>query len=194
VNFFVLFPKAKLQDAAVSYISAFRSNAATAEAKRNADNQLTRAFPNITLIDVGASIAQVQQVLDQVIRAVEFLFLFAVAVGLTVLLAALRASEAERARFIAILRALGGSRATLSRALSAELLLIGALAGLLASVAAGAVSWALAKYVFEFTWTASPLLPVTGTVLGAVLAWAAGWWQLRGLVRAPVNQTLREAT
>ncbi len=194
VNFFVLFPKAKLQDAAVSYISAFHSTAATADAKRSADNQLTRAFPNITLIDVGASIAQVQQVLDQVIRAVEFLFLFAVAVGLTVLLAALRASEGERARFVAILRALGGSRAILSRALSAELLLIGALAGLLASVAAGAVSWALAKYVFEFSWNASPLLPVAGTVLGAVLAWAAGWWQLRGLVRAPVNQTLREAT
>jgi putative ABC transport system permease protein len=193
VNFFVLFPKSALKDAPLSYISAYRTVHSTEQAKRNADNQITRNFPNITLIDVGASIAQVQQVLDQVIRAVEFLFLFAVAVGLTVLLAALRASEAERARFVAILRALGGSRQMLSRALSAELILIGLLSGLLAALSAGAVSWALAKYVFEFAWTASPLLPLAGAALGAVLAWLAGWWQLQGLVKSPVNQTLREA-
>jgi putative ABC transport system permease protein len=193
VNFFVLFPNAALKDAPVSYISAYHTMQGTVQAIRSSDNQMTRSFPNVTLIDVGASIAQVQQVLDQVIRAVEFLFLFAVAVGLTVLLAALRASEAERARFIAVLRALGGSRQMLSRALSAELILIGLLSGLLAAVSAGVVSWALARYVFEFAWTASPLLPLAGAVLGSVLAWAAGWWQLQSLIKAPVNQTLREA-
>lgn len=193
VNFFVLFPNAALRDAPVTFISAFRSNGNAKESALNTDNQLTRAFPNITLIDVGASLTQVQQVLDQVIRAVEFLFLFAVGVGLTVLLAALRASEAERARFVAILRALGGSRVMLTRALSAELMLIGALSGLLAAIAAGAVSWALAKYVFEFSWSLNPLLPLAGAALGALLAWAAGWWQLRGLVSTPVTQTLREA-
>jgi putative ABC transport system permease protein len=194
VNFFVLFPNAALKEAPLTYISAFRAPARESAAQqRSIDNQLSREFPNITLVDVSANIKQVQQVLDQVISAVEFLFLFAVAVGLTVLLAALAASEAERARFMAILRALGGSRATLSRALSAELLLVGALSGLLAAIAAGVVSWALAKFVFEFSFHISPALPFAGAALGATLAWLAGWWQLRGLVNAPVIQALREA-
>ena len=40
------------------------------------DNALVRDFPNITAVDTSATVAQVQQVLGQVIRAVEFLFGF----------------------------------------------------------------------------------------------------------------------
>ncbi|MDE2048321.1 MAG: FtsX-like permease family protein, partial [Betaproteobacteria bacterium] len=189
VNFFVLMPPAALRDAPKSYITAFRAPTAS----HAVDNTLTRDFPNITVVDVSASIAQVQAVLDQVIRAVEFLFLFAVAVGLVVLVAALRTSEGERARYVAILRALGAARKLLARSLAAELLLIGALAGLLAAVAAGAVGWALARRVFEFDWHVSPWLPLGGALLGAALAWGAGWWQLQRLVHTPVNATLREA-
>jgi putative ABC transport system permease protein len=39
--------------------------------------RLVRAFPNITSVDMSSTINQVQRVLDQVIRAVEFLFGFA---------------------------------------------------------------------------------------------------------------------
>jgi putative ABC transport system permease protein len=189
VNFFVLFPVAAMKDAPMSYITAFRAPPES----RMLDNRLSREFPNVTLVDVSASVAQVQTVLDQVIRAVEFLFLFAVGAGMAVLVAALRASESERARYVAILRALGGARKLLSRALAAELLLIGALAGLLAAIAAGGVGWALARFVFEFEWRLSWWLPLAGASLGGALAWAAGWWQLRKLVNTPVNATLREA-
>ena len=75
----------------------------------------------------------------------------------------------------------------------AELLGIGALAGVLASLAAGAVGWALARYVFEFSWTASAWVPLAGGVAGALLALAAGWWGLREVLRRPVVATLRMA-
>jgi putative ABC transport system permease protein len=32
-----------------------------------------------------------------------------------------------------------------------------------------------------------------GIAVGAVLAWAAGWWGLREVLRRPVVQTLRQA-
>ena len=188
VNFFVLFPTATVPDAPVSYIAAFR-----APATAGFDNAVSRDFPNITSIDVSASIAQIQGVLDQVVRAVEFLFGFTLAAGLVVLFAAVSATREARAREFAVMRALGASSRLLAQVQRAELLGIGALAGVLASVAAIAVSWALARYVFEFSWNPSPLVPFAGGVAGALLALAAGWWGLREVLTRPVVQTLRQA-
>ncbi|HSI60712.1 MAG TPA: hypothetical protein VLA16_24355, partial [Ideonella sp.] len=70
---------------------------------------------------------------------------------------------------------------------------VGALAGLLATIAAAAVGWALARYVFEFTWSAAPWVPLVGALAGALLALAAGWWGLREVLRRPVIETLRRA-
>ena len=188
VNFFVMFPTANMGDVPVSYIAAFR-----APALAGFDNALSRDFPNITNIDVSASIAQIQRVLDQVISAVEFLFGFTLATGLVVLFAAVTATREARSREFAVMRALGASGKLLAQVQRAELLGVGALAGVLASVAAMAVGWALAKYVFEFSWTASLWVPLAGGAAGAVLALAAGWWGLREVLRKPVVETLRQA-
>ena len=192
VNFFVLFPTATMADVPLSYIAAYRApegpNGGAAF-----DNALARDFPNITNIDVSAGIAQIQRVLDQVVRAVEFLFGFTLAAGLVVLFAAVTATREARAREFAVMRALGASGKLLAQVQRAELLGVGALAGVLASIAAMAVGWALARYVFEFSWNASPWVPLAGGAAGALLALAAGWWGLREVLRRPVVQTLRQA-
>jgi putative ABC transport system permease protein len=188
VNFFVMFPRADMPDVPVSYIAAFR-----APASPGFDNALSHDFPNITNVDVSASIAQVQAVLDQVIRAVEFLFGFTLAAGLVVLFAAVAATRELRAREFAVMRALGASASLLARVQRAELLGVGALAGLLASTAAMGVGWALARYVFDFSWNPSPWVPLAGGAAGALLALGAGWWGLRDVLRRPVVDTLRRA-
>ncbi len=192
VNFFVLFPRAAMPELPITYISAFRAPVLAAGAP-SFDNRLSRDFPNITNIDVSASIGQVQRVLDQVIRAVEFLFGFTLLAGLVVLFSAITATREARAREFAIMRALGASGRLLGQVQRAELLGVGALAGLLASVAAVAVGWLLARYAFEFTWNPSPWVPLIGSVAGALLALAAGWWGLREVLRRPVLDTLRRA-
>ena len=67
------------------------------------------------------------------------------------------------------------------------------LAGVLASCVAVAVGWALARFVFDFAWTASPVVPLVGGLAGAVLALLAGWWGLREVLQRPVVDTLRRA-
>jgi len=171
-------------------ITAFRAP----EGVAGFDNALAHDFPNITLVDVSAQIDQVQRVLGQVIRAVEFLFAFTLAAGLVVLFAAVSATREARAREFAVMRALGAGRSLLGSVQRAELAGVGALAGLLASSAAIVVGWALARYAFDFQWTASPWVPLGGTLAGALLALAAGWWGLRGVLRRPVVETLRRAT
>ena len=189
VNFFVVFPVAQVPDAPVSFISAFRAP----DADLQFDNALVRQFPNITNVDMSQTIAQVQRVLGQVIGAVEFLFAFTLAAGLVVLLAAITATRGEREREFAILRAVGAGSALLRQVQRIELLGVGLLAGFLASVVAVVVGWALARFVFEFTWTASLWVPLAGSLAGAVLALLAGWWGLRSVLKTPVVETLRRA-
>jgi putative ABC transport system permease protein len=187
-NFFVMFPTSRMDDVPVTHMAAFRAPAA-----KGFDNALSREFPNVTAVDVSASIGQIQRVLDQVVRAVEFLFGFTLAAGLVVLFAAVTATRESRAREFAVMRALGASSRLLAQVQRAELMGVGALAGFLASTAAMAVGWALARYVFQFSWNPSPWVPLAGAAFGAVLALAAGWWGLREVLRRPVVETLRRA-
>jgi putative ABC transport system permease protein len=188
-NFFVMYTVSSLGgDVPVTYMSAFR-----APDRPGFDNALVRTFPNVTNVDMSATIGQVQRVLDQVIRAVEFLFGFTLAAGLVVLFAAITATREERAREFAVMRAVGARGSLLRQVQRAELVGVGLLAGFLASIVASLIGWGLARYVFDFTWTASPLVPIAGSLAGAVLALAAGWWGLREVLRRPVVETLRRA-
>ena len=216
VNFFVMFPVAEMPDVPITYIAAYRapetwpprSSAShdslppggapstlgrPGDGSAGFDNALVHRFPNITNVDMSATIAQIQRVMDQVIRAVEFLFGFTLVAGLIVLFAAVSATREERAREFAIMRAVGASGQLLRQVQRAELAGVGLLAGLLASLAAMAVGWALARQVFDFAWAPPPWVALGGALAGALLAWVAGWWSLRDVLRRPVVQTLRQA-
>jgi putative ABC transport system permease protein len=201
-NFFVMYPVSRMTtgagfDVPTTYIAAFRApqrEAVLGQPAPTFDNQLINRFPNVTSVDMGATLNQVQSVLGQVVSAVEFLFLFTLAAGLVVLFAAVTATREERAREYAVLRALGASNQLLAHVQRAELAGVGALAGFLATCVAMAMGWGLARFAFEFEWTASPWVPVLGAVVGALLALAAGWWGLRDVLRRPVVQTLRQAS
>jgi putative ABC transport system permease protein len=110
-NFYVMFPVAQLTGVPVTYMGAFRAPQAPAGAKNSSnaafDNALVKNYPNITSVDMSATVSQIQKVLDQVIRAVEFLFAFTLAAGVIVLLAAITATRDERAKEFAVMRALG---------------------------------------------------------------------------------------
>ena len=188
-NFFVLYPVSQMPDLPMTYMAAFRAPAGTA----GFDNALVNQFPNITNVDMRSTLAQVQRVMDQVIRAVEFLFAFTLAAGLMVLLAAVGASRQAREREYAIMRALGAGRVLLAHVQRTELLGLGWLAGFMASSMALVVGWGLARFVFEFAWQPPLWAPLAGGALGALLAWLAGTLSLSGVLRQPVMQTLRQA-
>ncbi|MFG6487429.1 ABC transporter permease [Roseateles sp. BYS78W] len=188
VNFFVLFEKAELPDLPSTQIAAYRMPAGA-----KLDRELARQFPNLTVIDVSAQLNQVQGVLDQVIQAVQFLFGFTLATGLVVLLAAVGSTREARTREFGLMRALGAPSSLLARVQRAELLGVGALAGFLAGTVALVLAALLARFVFEFEWQIKPWVPFVSALFGALLAWSAGWWSLRGVLQRPVVQTLREA-
>ena len=187
-NFFAMYPVSRLEGVPATYMGAFK-----APATPGFDNALVRQFPNVTNVDMSATISQIQRILDQVVGAVEFLFGVTLAAGLVVLFAAVSATREERAREFAIMRAVGAQNQLLRQVQRIELAGVGLLAGFLASCVASGVGWALARYVFEFSWTVSLWVPLLGSLAGALLALAAGWWGLRDVLRRPVVETLRRA-
>ncbi|SHM51053.1 putative ABC transport system permease protein [Duganella sacchari] len=189
VNFFVIINPAAMTEISQSWITAFH----LPQGQGAVMNGLTRDFPNLTIVDVGGILRQVQAVLDQVITAVEFLFVFTLASGVLVLYAALMGSQDERTREAGLLRALGATRKQLSQAQLIEFTLVGALSGLLAATGAAAMGWALATYQFKFAWSFSPVVWLVGLLAGALCAIAGGWLGLRNVLRQPPLQTLREA-
>lgn len=116
VNFFVLTPPELLNGFPASWITSFhlpRENATFV-------SQLVRAFPNLTVIDVGAILRQLQHIMDQVAQAVQFVFLFTLIAGVIVLYATFATAADERRYELAVMRALGARRDQLRRALLAE--------------------------------------------------------------------------
>lgn len=187
VNFFVLTPSGVLEPYPASWITAFHLPPGDAAFV----NRLVGEFPNLTVIDVGAILRQLQSILDLVAGAIEFVFLFTLAAGLVVLWAALVSAIDERRYELALLRALGARRAQLSAALLGEYAAIGGLAGLIASAGAMAIGQVLADKVFRVTLPLDPWLPLLATAGGAVLVSAAGWLAASRLLRTPPMLALR---
>ena len=189
VNFFVILNPSAAKNLPATYITAFHLPAA----RQSLVNQLVRHYPNLTIVDVGSMVVQVQQVIDQVIAAVEFLFLFTLVSGVMVLAAAMLISQNERAHEAGLMRALGATRRELSHAQWVECLLVGTAAGLLAASGASLVGWVLAHQIFEFEWQFSPVVWIIGIAAGIVCAFSGGWFGLRHVLSRPPIQTLREA-
>ncbi|RKP57434.1 ABC transporter permease [Pararobbsia silviterrae] len=191
VNFFAVLPPAAMTDFPATFITAFRLP--PGDAGQATIDALIHAYPNLTVIDTGQIIAQMQRILNQVIGAVQFLFVFTLAAGVLVLYAALAGTRDERTREAALLRALGASQQQIRSVQVTEFVVVGGLAGLLAALGAQVIGWVLADRVFQFRLELSVWLPFAGLVAGIACATVGGWFGLRRVLRRPALQSLRDA-
>lgn len=189
-NFFLLTPPGVLPAADAQWItSLYLSQTRRAVVLR----ELIARFPNISIFDISAILGKVRGTLARAARAVALVCGFALAAGVLVLLTALQAGRAQRAREAALLRAFGASRGLLWRAWFAEFGMLGSAAGLVAGLAAQSLGWALGRWVFEVPYGLHPELIWQGMAAGAALVLAAGWLGLRRLPSTPPRRVL-EAT
>jgi putative ABC transport system permease protein len=187
-NFFVLTPPGALQGFPASYITSFYLPGEQAGAL----DALVRQFPNLTVIDVAAIMNQVRLIIERVTLAVQYVFLFTLAAGLTVMYAAIQSTLDERVRENAIFRALGARRRRLWRNLIIEFATLGGLAGVLAAVLATVLGYVLATQLLELDYVIDPWLWLAGLLLGAVGVGVAGILGTRQVVNSPPLQVLRE--
>lgn len=183
VNFFMILSPAVLQDMPKTFITSFHLPSASQAAGLN--QSLTSRFPGLSLIDLDVMISQVRRMLEQVIGAVQALFMFSLASGVLVLWAALLASRDERMREATLLRALGAPRARLVTRQASELLLVGMVAGFAAGLVAQMLGSLLAQQVFDLPVPFRLTWPLIGAVVGSLVSLFAGWLALRNVLSTP---------
>ena len=104
--------------------------------QRRVTVDLVRQFPSVSVFDIGAVLDQVRRSMDRAALAVQYVFLFTLAAGVMVLLAAIQATRDERMFESAVLRTLGARRSVVLQGVAAEFTALGLLAGTLAAVGA----------------------------------------------------------
>ena len=189
-NFFALFAPGVLEPLPATYLGAVRVPESASGGRWL--SALVQQYPNVLAIDVAEIIGQIQSIIGQVAKAVEFVFLFTLLGGLLVLQAAIAATQDERRFDAAILRTLGASRGQLNAAQIAEFLVLGALSGLLAAAGATAVAYVLSDQVFQIPFAPNPLVWVIGVTGGAICVTLAGWLGTRGTLRQPPLEVIRQ--
>ncbi len=187
VNFFVLTPAGVIDRYPASHLAAFH----LPQGREDLTLRLVKRFPNLTVIDVSAILRQLQNVMEQVSRAVEFVFLFTLAAGGVVLYAALITAFDERRYELSIMRALGARRQQLRRTLIAELTAVGGLAGLIAGTGASLIGQLLAEKAFQLEMAFNPWLIPGAILAGAILSVGIGWLGMRRLLQVPPLLALR---
>jgi putative ABC transport system permease protein len=187
VNFFVIMPPGQLKQMPQSWITSYYQNAN----KEDLDFRLTQTYPNLTVVDVTNSLQQIQDVLNKLTAALGLLFIFTILAAVLVLIAAISATQDERFRNAALLKALGASRKTLAQIATVELLLIGSIAGVLAGVAAGAAAWALGRFVLEIEFNAFAQSILMGLLFGVIACLLAGYRFQKKIQSATAIECLR---
>jgi putative ABC transport system permease protein len=190
VNFFAVTPPGVLEEYPTSYITSFY----LPQDRMDMMSQLVIAFPNFLVIDVATIIAQVQKVIEQVTKAIEFVFLFTLLSGLIVLYAAVISTQDERIHEAAIFRTLGAKRSQLISTWIVEFAILGGLSGLFASMGASALGYAIGRFTLNLPYTFNIWIWLIGLFVGVIGVVAAGMLGTRSALTSPPITVLRRVS
>jgi putative ABC transport system permease protein len=185
-NFFTVTPPGVLDNYSANYISSFHLPIG-AEAPMN---QLIRANPNLTVIDVAALMQQVRDIMQKMSRTIEYVFAFSLIAGLAVLYAALIATRDERVAEATLLRVFGASRRQVSITYIAEFVCIGLVSALIATIAANLLAFYISTQVLNVPFQFNAVLALSITLISAFIIPFAAWLGLRGFLNVPARQLL----
>ena len=187
-NFFVMLSPGLTEELPQTYIASVF----IPPEQRRMLSSFIREFPSVTLLDLDVILRQVRMIIDRASLAVQYVFLFTLLAGITVLLAAIQVTKDERRFESAILHTLGAGRRKILQGLAVEFTALGTLAGLLAAFGATAVGWVVAEQAFELDYGLNPWVWLAGCIAGAVVVGFCGTLATRGAVSEPPVAVLRE--
>lgn len=188
-NFFMTVNPGVIEQFAHTFITSFH----VAPERRSVTLDVVREFPGISVIDIDAVLDQVRDAMERAALAVQYVFLFTLAAGLMVLLAAIQSTRDERMFESAVLRTLGARRSIVLQGVAAEFTALGLLAGALSALGAVVLGYVIATQVFELEYSPGGAIWLAGLTIGAGLVGISGTLAVRSVVNEPPVVTLRGA-
>ncbi|MCL1036607.1 ABC transporter permease [Shewanella submarina] len=186
-NFFMIMRQEDLGQFAHTSMVSFHLD----DSRRELVVDLIKSFPTVSVIDVGAMVNQLREIVEQVSLSLTLVLILVLAASALVLFAQTEAGMATRQRELAVLRTFGGSGWLLRSATGLEFALLGMIAGFLAVVVAELTLYLLKTQVFELNvymhWDWWLMAPLAGGLIVATL----GLWRCRNLLRQSCSQLLQ---
>jgi len=127
-RFFVLFPAGVLEQAPQFQVLVTKSPDAATTAKYRRD--VVKAFPNVSVIDLGTILNALNDVLTKVSYVIKFMAGFSILTGLIVLIASLLLSKFQRIKESVLLRTIGAQRKQIFMINATEYAVLGSLSAL----------------------------------------------------------------
>lgn len=191
-NFLVLFPAGVLEKAPKFHVLV--SRVGSQEHSARYQQAVVKAFPNVSIIDLGLVLDVVSALLDKIGFVIRFMALYCMATGIVVLIASVLISKYQRMRESVLLRTIGAGRRQILAITAIEYFMLGALAALTGILLAMGGSWILAEQVFETAFRPD-WLPVIGVFAGVcLLTVGIGMANSRQVVNRPPLEVLRDAS
>ncbi|MFB2686364.1 ABC transporter permease [Shewanella mangrovisoli] len=196
-NFFMIFTQEALAPFAYTSMASFYLDDKKPDVQGNDPPkntvilELIQQFPTVSIIDVGAMVGQLRQIIEQVSLSLTLVLVLVLLASSLVLIAQTEAGMATRQRELAVLRTFGASGWLLRSATGLEFALLGGIAGVLAVIVAEFALYLLKTQVFELNvymhWPWWGIAPVCGAMLVALL----GVWRCRQLLNQSCAELLK---
>ncbi len=145
-NFFIIFTPGFLDRFPNTYITSFH----LAANQVNFINELVKHYPNVTVIDVANLLQQIQDLVGKITIAVQYIFLFALGIGILIFIASLQASMDERRQTYALLHILGANKRYIYKSIAVEFICLASMIVLATVFFVYFISLLLTRYFFNF--------------------------------------------
>ena len=186
INFSLVFAPGFLEGAPQTEIA---TTYAPREVEPAIERLVNHDYPGVTMIDVRDALATVDGLIGQIGIAVRLTAAVALVAGTLVLAGAIAAGERRRIYDSVVLKVLGATRGTVTRAFLIEHGLLGLMAASVAIALGSIAAWAVVVPVMDLHWRFSVMAAFGVAAIAAVITLAfgmVGTWRALGQRAAPL--------
>jgi putative ABC transport system permease protein len=162
-NFFMLFPTGVLEEAPQIFVTV--SRAPSEDISASVQQMVVQEYPNISAIDVSQILETINQFIDKISFAIQFMALVSIITGLIVLASSVATSHYQRVKESVLLRTIGASKKQIITILSVEYLFLGILSSLTGLILSIGSTWLLGYFYFDITFVPNVWVVIIGTLI-----------------------------